>query len=157
MWLYLDELQFKFEFRSGRLIFGWVLAFELVFFVQILSCPNSFFDVLWYIDLIFGMLLYLNELQFKFEFRYGRMIFGWVMVLELVFFVQILSCADLFLTGMWLYLDELQCKFEFRSGRMNFGWVMALELVFFVQIWSCPDFFLTSFEILTWYLVCGYI
>jgi hypothetical protein len=22
MWLYLDELQFKFEFRSGRMIFG---------------------------------------------------------------------------------------------------------------------------------------
>jgi hypothetical protein len=45
-----------------------------------------FFDVLWYIDLIFDMLLYLDELQFKFEFRSGRMIFGWVMSLELVFF-----------------------------------------------------------------------
>jgi len=33
MWLYLDELQFKFEFRSGRMIFGWVMAVELVFFV----------------------------------------------------------------------------------------------------------------------------
>jgi hypothetical protein len=39
--------------------------------------------------LIFGMWLYLDELQFKFEFRYGRMIFGQVMALELVFFVQI--------------------------------------------------------------------
>jgi hypothetical protein len=59
--------------------------------------------------------------------------------------------------GMWLYLDELQFKFEFRSGRMIFGWVMALELIFFVQILSCPNFFLTSFDILTWYLVCGFI
>jgi hypothetical protein len=58
---------------------------------------------------------------------------------------------------MWLYLDELQFKFEFRSGRMTFGKVMTLELVFFVQIWSCPDFSLTSFDILTWYLVSGYI
>jgi hypothetical protein len=40
MWLYLDELQFKFEFRSGRMTFGWVMALELVFFVQIWSCPD---------------------------------------------------------------------------------------------------------------------
>jgi hypothetical protein len=41
-------------------------------------------DILWYIDLIFGMWLYLDELQFKFEFRFGGMIFGWVMTPELV-------------------------------------------------------------------------
>jgi len=29
MWLYLDELQFKLEYRSGRIIFGWVMALEL--------------------------------------------------------------------------------------------------------------------------------
>jgi hypothetical protein len=67
MWLYRDELQFKFEFRSGRMIFGWVMSFELVFFVQILSCPDFLFYVLWDIDLIFGMWLYLDELQFKFK------------------------------------------------------------------------------------------
>jgi hypothetical protein len=97
------------------MIFGWVMALELVFFVQILSFPD-FFYVLRDIDLIFGMWLYLDELQFKFEFRSGRMIFGWVMALELVFFVQILSFPDFFyvlrdidlIFGMWLYLDELQ-------------------------------------------------
>ena len=26
-----------------------------------------------------------------------------------------------------------------------------------IKILSCPDYFLTSFDILTWYLVCGYI
>ena len=67
MWLYRDELQFKFEFRSGRMIFGWVMSFELVFFVQILSCPDFLFYVLWDIDLIIGMWLYLDELQFKFK------------------------------------------------------------------------------------------
>jgi hypothetical protein len=35
--------------------------------------------------------------------------------------------------------------------------VMAIELIFFVQILSCPDFFLTSLNMLTWYLVLGYI
>ena len=201
------------------MIFGWFMTLELVFFCSNLKLSGLFFDVLWYIDLIFGMWLYLDELQFKFEFRYGRLTFGWVMAIEHVFYVQILSCPDFFLTsfdiltwylvcgyiwmsysvrsnfvpiewlladlwplnlyfcsnvklsglfldvlwyidlifGIWLYLDELLFKLEFCSGRMIFGWVMALELVFFVQIWSCPDFSLTSFDILTWYLVSGYI
>jgi hypothetical protein len=95
---------------KGTIVLGSVR--RSVRHIKILSCPDFFFYVLWYIDLI---------------------------------------------CGMWLYLDDLQFKFEFRSGRMIFGWVMALEFVFFVQILSCPDFFLTSFDILTWYLVCGYI
>jgi hypothetical protein len=79
------------------------LKFEQKIQVQIfcsnLKLSGLFFDVLWYIDLIFGMWLYLDELQFKFEFRSGRMIFGWVMTIELVFFVQILSCPYFFLTS----------------------------------------------------------
>jgi hypothetical protein len=106
MCLYLDELQLKFEFRSGGMIFGWVMALELVFFV----CSNcklsgDLFDVLWYIDLIFGMWLYLDELQFKFEFWSGRMIFGWDMALELVFVVQILICPDFFWRPLIYWLD----------------------------------------------------
>ena len=141
---YIDELQL--EFRFGRMIFGWVMALELVFYVQILSSPDVFsrllrywldiwyvaisrwdtggswmifvffvcsncklsgdlFDVLWYIDLIFGMWLYLDELQFKLEFRSGRMMFGWVMALELVFYVQILICPDFFLRPLRYWLD----------------------------------------------------
>jgi hypothetical protein len=106
IWLYLDELQFKLEFFSGRMIFGWVMALELVFFV----CSNcklsgDLFDVPRYIDLIFGMWLYLDELQFKLEFRSGRMIFGWDMAHELVFYVQILSCHDVFWRPMRYWLD----------------------------------------------------
>jgi hypothetical protein len=108
MWLYLDELQFKFEFRSSRMIFGWVMALELVFFVQMFSCPDFFFYLLWDIDLIFGMLLYLDELQLNFEFRSDRMIFGWIMILELVFFVQTFRCPDFFLTSYEiLYVIQL--------------------------------------------------
>ena len=139
MWLYLDELQFKFEFRSGRMIFGWVMTLELVFFVQILSCPDFFFAVLWDIDLIFGMWLYLDDLQFKFEFRSGRMIFGLVMTLELVFFSSNFKFFGLFffdvlwdidmIFGMWLYLDELQVNFKFRSGWIIFARVLALQLL----------------------------
>ena len=45
----------KFEFCSGRMIFGWVMNLELVFFVQILSCPGLFWRplrywlVIWYV------------------------------------------------------------------------------------------------------------
>jgi hypothetical protein len=86
MWLYLDDLQFKFEFRCCRMIFGWVMAFgTFIFCSNFKLCGFIYFYVLWDIDLIFGMWLYLDELQFKFEFRSGRMIFGWVMALELVF------------------------------------------------------------------------
>jgi hypothetical protein len=52
------------------------MAIELVFFVQILSCPDFFFMSFEIIDLIFGMWLYLDELQFMFEFHSSRMIFG---------------------------------------------------------------------------------
>ena len=58
---------------------------------------------------------------------------------------------------MLLYLDELQYKFEFLSGRMTFWLSYDPWTYIFVQILSCPDFFLTSFDILTWYLVFGYI
>jgi hypothetical protein len=68
----ITQPKVKFEFRSGRITFGWVMAIELVFFVQILSCPNFIFDVLWYIDLIFGLWLYLDDLQFKFEFHSAK-------------------------------------------------------------------------------------
>ena len=52
--------------------------------LKILSFPDFFCYVLCYIDLIFGMWLYLDELQIKFKFRSGRMSFGSVMALELV-------------------------------------------------------------------------
>ena len=169
MWLYLDELQFKFEFRSGRMIFGWVMALEL--FCSNFKLSGLFLtDVLWDIDLIFGMWLYLVELQFKFEFRSGRMIFGWVMNLELVFFVQILSCPGLFWRPLRYWLDiwyvaisrwvTVEFRISFRSNDLALWPLLSYEfrsLELFFQILSCPDFFFMSFEILTWYLVCGYI
>ena len=138
MWLYLVELQFKFEFRSGRMIFGWVMTLELVFFVQILSCPGFFFDVLWDIDLIFGMWLYLVELQFKFEFRSGRMIFGWVMALELVFFVQILSCPGLFWRPLRYWLDIWYVAIS-----MSYSWISNFVPVewYLAELWPLNFFF----------------
>ena len=135
-----------------------------LYFCLNFKLSGLFLDVLWYIDLIFGMWLYLDELQFKFEFCSGRMTFRLAMI-NLYFcsnfklsrlFLDVLWYIDL-IFDMWLYLDELQFKFEFRSGRMTFWLSYDPWTCIFVQILSCPDFFLTSFDILTWYLVFGYI
>ena len=103
------------------------------------SLSSNFVPVEW----LFAELWPLN-LYFCSNFKLSRLFLDVLWYIDLIF-------------GIWLYLDELQFKLEFRSGRMIFGWAMALELVFFVQILRCPDLFLTSFDILTWYLVCGYI
>jgi hypothetical protein len=164
-WLYREELQCKFEFRSGRMTFGWVMAIELVYFVQIWTCPEfslTSFDILtWY--LVCGYIWMSYSLSSNFVPVKWLLAHLWPLNLYFCsnvklsgLFLDVLWYIDL-IFGIWLYLDELQFKLEFCSGRMIFGWVMALELVFFVQILSCPDFFFTSFVILTWYLVCGYI
>ena len=65
------------------MIFGRVMVFELVKFGQIFSCHRFFFDMLRDIDLIFGIWVYNDELQIKFTFRSGSMIFGQVMAFGL--------------------------------------------------------------------------
>ena len=133
-------------FRSNDF---WLSYSWTCIFCSNVKLSGLFFDVLWYIDLIFGMWLYLDELQFKFEFRSGRMTFGWVMALELVFFVQILRCPDLFwhpliywlVFGMWLYLYDyslssnfplnLYLLFKFEVVR-TFLWC---PLIYWLDIW----------------------
>jgi hypothetical protein len=158
IWLYLDELHFKFEFRSGRMIFGWVMSLELVFCLNF-KLSGLFLDVLWYIDLILVITqpnIIRQERNSNLNCNSSR--YSDIPNIKSIYqrtsrkspdnlkFKQntssrdITRCPDFFLTsfdifdlifGMWLYLDELQFKFEFCSGRMIFGWVMALELVFF--------------------------
>jgi hypothetical protein len=137
-WLYLDEIQFKREFRSVRMIFGWVMALELVFFVQIWSCPDfslTSFDILtWYLVCGYIYMSYILSSNFvPFEWYLAEL---WPLNL---YFCSNFKLFGLFLDvlwyivlifGIWLYLDELQFKLEFRSGRMTFGGVMAIELVF---------------------------
>jgi hypothetical protein len=81
MWVYNDKLQIKVTFRSGPMIFGRVMALGLKF-GQIFSC-HHFFAMLGDIDLIFGILVFNDELQIKLTFRSGPMIFCRVMALRL--------------------------------------------------------------------------
>jgi hypothetical protein len=101
------------------------MAIELVFFVQILSCPNFIFDVLWYIDLIFGLWLYLDDLQFKFEFRSGPMIFGRGMVLGLWNLAKYLVVTTLFHYDWDIdYIQEI---------------LNNLQNPYFVNLWGMGD------------------
>jgi hypothetical protein len=50
-------------------------------------------------------------------------------------------------------------SYSWISNFVPVEWYLAelWPLNFFLQILSCLDFVFTSFELLTWYLVCGYI
>ena len=107
------------------------------------------FAMLWDIDLIFGMWVYNDKLQIEFTFRYGSMIFGWVMALGLwnlakylavTTFVVMLVDIDL-IFGIWVYNDELQMIFEIHSGWMIFGQLTAVWALKFCQIFNCHNFF----------------
>ena len=93
--VYNDELQIKFTFRSGPMIFGWVMALGLWNLVKYLVV-TTLFAMLGDIDLIFGIWVYNDELQFNFTFRSGPMIFGRVMVLELWILAKYLVVTTFF-------------------------------------------------------------
>jgi hypothetical protein len=105
MWVYNDKLQIKFLFRSGPMIFWpsygpWTLKFG-----QIFSCHHFFFTMLGNIDLIFGIWVYNEELQIKFTFRSGPMIFGRVMGLGLWNLAKYLVVTTLFHYDLRYWLD----------------------------------------------------
>ena len=58
MWMYSDKLQIKFMFRSGPMIFGWVMALGLWNFAKYLVVTTFFRYMLGNIDLIFGIWVY---------------------------------------------------------------------------------------------------
>ena len=90
---------------------------------------TTFFQCAWDIDLIFGIWVYNDELQIKFTFRSGPMIFGRVMALRLWNLAKYLVVTTLFhydlryLLDFWyeVYNHKLQINFEIRSGWMIFG------------------------------------
>jgi hypothetical protein len=82
LWVYNDKLQIKFTFRSGPMIFGRVMALGLWNLAKYLVV-TTFFAMLGNIYLMFGIWVYNDELQNKFTFRFGPMIFGRVIALGL--------------------------------------------------------------------------
>jgi hypothetical protein len=117
--------------------------------------------MLWYIDLIYGIWMYNDELQINCTFCFGPMIFGRVMALGfwnvdkylvVISFFAMLGDIDL-IFGIWVYNDALQIKFTFSSGPMIFGQLAAVGLcnlvlsgysgLKFGQIFSWRHFFFT--------------
>jgi hypothetical protein len=94
--VYNDELQIKFTFCSGPMIFGRVMALGLWNLAQIFSCHHFFSLCLEILTWFFGIWVYNDELQIKFTFCSGSMIFGRVMALGLWILAHIFSCHQLF-------------------------------------------------------------
>jgi hypothetical protein len=111
LWLYLDELQFKFEFRSGRMAIAHPNIIRPERNLS-LNCNSSRYSKIPNIKSIYQRTSRkcLDNLKFEQKYKLKGTSFD---IFDLIF-------------GMWLYLDELQFKFEFGSGRMTFGWVMTL-------------------------------
>jgi hypothetical protein len=81
--LYNHKLQINFEIRFGWMIFGQLTAVGLWNLAKYLVVTTFFLAMLGDIDLIFGIWVYNDELQIKFTFRPGPMIFGRIMALGL--------------------------------------------------------------------------
>ena len=128
MWVYNDKLQIELTFRSGSMIFGRVMALGFWNLAKYLVVTTFFRFMLAYIDLMFGIWVYNDELQINCTFCFGPMIFGRVMALGFWNFAKYLVDATFFFTmiwnidlmfGTWVHSDELPIKVEFRSDWAN--------------------------------------
>jgi hypothetical protein len=95
MLVYNDTLQVKITFRSGPMMFGWVMDLGLWNLAKYLVV-TTFFAMLGDIDLIFGVWVDNDELQIKFTFHSGPMMFGRVIALELWNLAKYLVVTTLF-------------------------------------------------------------
>jgi hypothetical protein len=78
IWVYNDELQIKFTFRSGPMIFGRVMALGLWNLAKYLvKMSPLYFTMIWDIDLIFGMRVYNHKLQINFEIHFLFLAYYW--------------------------------------------------------------------------------
>jgi hypothetical protein len=103
------------------------------------------------IDLIFGIWVYNDELQIKFTFRSGPMIFGQVMALG--FCHHFLSLCLEILTWFLVY----ECIMMSYRSSLHFvpaQWFLALGLWNLAKYLVVTTIFSPWFEILTWFLVC---
>ena len=135
IWVYNDKFQIMFTFRSGPIIFGRVMALELWNLAKYLVVP-TFFAMLGDMDLLFGIWVYNDELQIRFTFYSGLIIFDRVMALGLwnlayylvsPFYFTMIWDIDL-IFGMRVYNHKLQINFEIHFGWIIFGQPTAVGL-----------------------------
>jgi hypothetical protein len=107
IWVYNNELQIKLTFRSGRMIFGRVMALGLWNLAKYLVV-TTFFRYAWRYWLDFWHIyiwIYNDELQNKFTFHSGPMIFGRVMALGLWNLAKYLVVTTFFHYAWRYWLD----------------------------------------------------
>ena len=133
MMSYRSSLHFVPVQRFLAELWPWTLKFG-----QIFNCHHFVFAMLGYIDLIFGIWVYNDELQIKFTFCFGSMIFGpWTLK-----FCQIFSCPHFislwFEILTWFLVWEC-IMLSYRSSLkfISVGWFLAnLQLLDFE---ICPN------------------
>ena len=121
-----------------------------------------FFAMFGDIDVIFGIWMYNDELQIKFTFRPGRMIFGRVMALGLWNLAKYLVVTTLFHYDLRYWLDfwyELECIIAPYIRMLDSDWLIAV--IFFTNsglaLWFCRIFnscrcICIRFNFFSWYL-----
>ena len=102
----------------------WVLKFG-----QIFSCHHFFFTIIWDINLIFGMLVYSDELPIKIEFCSNWMILGWFTHLGLLTLAKYLVITTL------LSLPNVVCRLIVFAP---FLLIIIIILLSFFATWTCP-------------------
>ena len=105
MWVYNDKLQIKFTFHSGPMIFGRVMALGLWNLAKHLVVTTFVSAMLGDIDLIFDLWVFNDELQIKFTFRSGWMIFGQLTAVGLWNLAKYLIVTTLFHYDLRYWLD----------------------------------------------------
>ena len=108
--------------------------------------------MLGYIDLIYGIWVYNDELQINCTFCSGPMIFGRVMAfrfwnlakyLVVITFFAMLGDIDLTF-GIWVYNDELQIQFAFCSGPTYSRWALQFGSLRILRLAIWPNFSLRA-------------
>jgi hypothetical protein len=123
MWVYTDKLQIKFTFCSGPMNFGRVMALGLWNLAKYFVV-TTYFHYAWRYWLDFWLWVYNDELQIKFTFRSGPMIFGRVIVLGLKF-GQIFSCHHFFSLCLEILTWFLVWEFIVISYRSTLKFVLV--------------------------------
>ena len=145
MWIPLDIIQIKFEFRHAWPTFTGVIALCCNLVFQVFSAVFS--DT----DLKFGIWICLDTIQIKFEFRYawptfiGVIALCWNLVYPTFFCCLLRNWLESwYMILSWHNTDQVRV-----SSRLTYFYRSYCPLL------KChfPDFSLLSFEILTWNLV----
>ena len=163
MWVYSDMLQIEFTFRSGPMIFGWVMVLGLWNLAKYLIVTTLFhYDLRYWLDFWYDYESVYNPKLQILKFVPFEWFLANLQPFGLWNLVQYLVVTTLFHYDLRYWLDFLVWECIIISYRSTLKFVpvewflanysrWALKLVKYLVVIT---FFSLWFEILTWFLVC---